>query len=206
MKWMEKLYDNLDEAKAFVLSFTNFVYTYDDLSFHYFIEETCSECGNYIQVKDYRMPKAQFKKPYALLDTLEMGVSPELREELIASFDVTEEDFRPIINKRGDLVYYQITPRHVMLPLAKENGWSMLPPCRQCGSVVHEQPIDHENDKGEPFYYISREALNEMHDFNVTFEQFRFHMPKFVISRRVYDYLVERYPRTHYFPMFLKER
>ena len=24
------------------------------------------------------------------------------------------------------------------------------------------------------------------------------------ISRRVYDYLTERYPRTHYFPFFLK--
>ena len=32
------------------------------------------------------------------------------------------------------------------------------------------------------------------------------HKPLTVISRRVYDYLTERYPRTHYYPFFLRSK
>ena len=43
-----------------------------------------------------------------------------------------------------------------------------------------------------------------MHDLNVTFESF-YDAPLVVISRRVYDFLVEKYPRTHYVPFFLQK-
>jgi len=96
-----------------------------------------------------------------------------------------------------------------MLPIHEENGWVPKESCPQCGSV---QYIDHDykdpkyrNEKGEPIYFISQAAIDDMHDFNVTYEKFRWGMPYFIISRRVYDFLTERYPRTHYFPFFLKD-
>ena len=204
-KLMDRLYDNINEAKAFELSFTNFIYYYDDLFWGDFETTLCVRCKKSIQHRDYLYPKASCKKPCGILETLEFGVSPELRNELIERFDVTDEDFRPIYSKRGELVYYQVTPQHVMLPIHKENHWVPKDPCPVCGSVEY-QHYDFENEKGEFYHYITQEALDNMHDFNVTYEGFRWYRPICVISRRVYDFLTERYPRTHYKPFFLKEQ
>lgn len=200
---MNRLYDNIDEAKAFQLSFTNFVYFYDSVSEMDFLEVLCEKCDNCIQVSDYLVPSSNCKKPCGILHSLEFGVNEELRNELIANFDIDEDDFRPIRNKKKEIVYYQIVPKHVMLPIHEKNGWRPKKPCPKCGSVRYKDN-DFENEKGEPFYYISKEALDDMHDLNVTYERFDFHMPLFIISRRVYDFLVERYPRLHFFPLFLK--
>ena len=202
-RFMEKLYDNLDEAKAFSISFTNFVYFYDDVWRPDFLTIICDNCKKAIQTGDYLMPRSNCKKPTGILHTLEFGVNQELRDELIEKFDITEEDFRPIRNKQGEIVYYQITPQHVMLPIHEENGWQVKTVCPQCGGVQYEFH-DFQNDKKEYYHYISQEALDDMHDLNVTYERFRFYMPYFVISRRLYDFLTEKYPRTHYEPFFIK--
>lgn len=203
-KLMNGLYDNIDEAKAFALSFTNFVYFYDSVNPWHFHEEICGSCKKTYQKDDYLAPKSSCKKDTGILHSLEFGVSPQLRDDLIARFDVTEADFRPVRNKKREVVYYQITPQHVMLPLHKENGWICQPPCPNCGSVRYEYgAFEFRNDKKEFYYYISQAALDDMHDFNVTFEAFRWYRPICVISRRVYDYLTGLYPRTHYYPFFL---
>ena len=203
---MERLYDNLDEAKAFAISFTTFIYDYDDMLIDDYCSFPCECCGRMIQEKDYLAPKSNCKKPCGILTTFNFGVSSTLRDDLIANFDITEEDFRPIRSKKGEIVYYQITPQHTMLPLEHENKWRANKPCPQCGSYFYKNHAQ-ENNKGEDFYYISQRAIDDMHDINVTFEKFsKFYIPHFVISRRVYDYLVERYPKTHFFPFFLKKQ
>lgn len=204
-KLMDSLYSNIDEAKAFSLSFTNFAYFYDDTRQDDFETIICDHCRKPIQTKDYLCPRASCKKDTSILHSYEFGVSQELRDELIARFDVTEADFRPIRNKRGEIVYYQITPQHEMLPIGEENEWHQKEPCPVCGGIQCEYH-NFRNEKGESYYYISQAALDDMHDFNVTFEKFRWYMPYFIISRRVYDFLTERYPRTHYYPFFLKEQ
>lgn len=203
MSLMDRLYDNLDEAKAFEISFTNFVHCYDDTCYMDFAECVCEVCDRTIQTKDFLVPKANCKKPYGILSSLDMGVNQELRDELIERFDVTENDFRPVRNKRGEIVFYQITPQHVMLPIAKENGWNQLPACPKCGAVRYASH-EYENEKGEFYYNISQEALRDIHDFNITCELLECYRPMYVISRRVYDFLIKKYPRTHYFPLFLK--
>ncbi len=200
---MDRLYDNIDEAKAFELSFTNFVYFYDDVCIDDFQTTLCEECGKAVQDKDYLVPKANCKKPTGILHTYEFGVSQELRDELIERFDIAEADFRPIRSKKGEIVYYQITPQNVMLSIYEENGWIPKEPCSQCGSLQYHHH-EYENEKGEFYHYISQNALDNMKDLNVTYERFRFHMPVCVISRRVYDFLTERYPRTHYVPFFIQ--
>ena len=200
---MERLYDNLGEAKAFAISFTNFVYMYDDIKELDFTAPPCNHCKKTTQVKDYLVPKSGCRKPYAILDTYEFGVSIDLRNELIQRFDIFENDFRPIRNRTNEIIYYQITPQHVMLPIYQDNKWIAQPPCPECGAVQYID-CEFENEKGEPYYYMSQAALDDMHDLNVTSEKFDFHLPLFIISRRVYDFLIEKYPRTHYFPLFLK--
>ena len=203
-KLMDRLYDDINEAKAFALSFTNFAYFYDDWENSDSYSVICEHCRKEIQYADYMMPKSSAKKDTSILHSLQFGVSPELRDELISRFDITESDFRPIRTKRGETVYYQITPQHKMLPLHEENEWPVMSHCTQCGNIRYDRPR-RENQKGEPYYYIAQDVLEEMHDLNVTHEGFgRFDYPLYVISRRVYDYLTECYPRTHYFPFFLK--
>ena len=200
---MDRLYDNIDEAKAFSLSFTNFVYFYDDVCLDDFQTIVCKECGRFVQDKDYLFPKANCKKPSGILHTYEFGVSQELRNELIAQFDITAEDFRPIRSKKGEVIYYQITPQNVMLPIHEENEWHVHKVCPRCGSIQYEAPWKY-NDKDEPYGYISQNAFENMHDLNVTCESLRRHMPLYLVSRRVYEFLTERYPRTHFIPFFLK--
>lgn len=104
-KLMDRLYDNISEAKAFELSFTNFVYMYDDVIENDFTTEPCKTCDKAVQVKDYLFPRSSCRKPYGILSTLEFGVNQELRDALIENFDITDADFRPIRNKKGDIVY-----------------------------------------------------------------------------------------------------
>ena len=109
-KLMRKLYDNLNEAKAFAISFTNFAYFYDDWEKTDTYKLVCKHCYKEVQYADYQMPRSSTKKDTAILHSLEPGVSPSLRDELIENFDVTEADFRPVRTKKGEIVYYQITP------------------------------------------------------------------------------------------------
>ena len=204
-KLMRNLYDDLDEAKAFAISFTNFAYFYDDWEDEDSYTLVCEKCYKEHQHADYLMPRSSAKKDTAILHSLEPGVSPTLRDELIEKFDITEADFRPIRTKKGEIIYYQITPQHELLPLRDVNEWPVEEDCSECGRVLHDRPR-RENNKGEPYFYITADVLDEMHDLNVTCERFRRHFPLFVISRRLYDFLIERYPRTHYFPFFLKTK
>lgn len=203
MKLIKNLYDNLDKAKAFQISFSNMIYSYGDLYHLDFEECLCEHCGKSVQAKDYLYPKASCKKPYGILDVLKFGVSEELKNELIEHFDVTEADFRPIRTKKGEIVFYQITPQHTMLPICEDNEWIAKSPCPDCGSVKYEWDCKW-NEKDAPYHYISQEALDEMHDFNATYERFGFYIPHYVISRRVFDFLIEKYPRAQYIPYFLK--
>lgn len=200
--FMDRLYSNIADAKAFQLSFTNFVYIYDDMCLDDFVTTVCEECGMTIQSRDYMVPRSNCKKDYGILHSLDFGVSQKLRDDLIAEFDITTEDFRPIYSKRGELVYYQVTPRHTMLPVYKPNRWIPMIPCKRCGTQRFT-PYNFENEREEFYHKITQEALEEMHDLNVTYERFGCNMPLVVVSRRVYDFLVKRYPRTHYYPFFL---
>lgn len=200
---MHCLYDNINEAKAFALSFTNFAYFYDDLEDTDTHKLVCEHCYREVQYADYRMPKSSAKKDTAILHSLEPGVSPALRDELIAKFDVTEADFRPVRTKKDEIIYYQITPQHTLLPLHEVNMWPILSRCANCGNVRYND-IPKKNKKNESYHYITPEALTDMHDLNVTFEHFHRDYPLYVISRRLFDFLIERYPRTHYYPFFLK--
>ena len=120
----------------------------------------------------------------------------------INNFNIAEEDFRPTRNKKGDIVFYQITPQHKMVSIQSVNQIKDLKPCRKCGAVQYRLK-EYKNEKGEDYYYISKEALDGLMDLNVTFEEFNGFMPRFIVSRRVYDFLIERYPRMRFIPLFL---
>ncbi len=200
----EKNYDNISEAVAFVIRFTFMIYSYDNIAPCEIYTEICPTCKRRLQSRDFLTAKSSCKKDFAILDIMEFGVSEQIKRELLLNFDVTDRDFRQICNKKGDIVYWQITPEHIMKPILGVNRVRQLKPCRKCGFVQYRMK-EYENSKGEEYYYISKEALDEMKDINRTFETFEGFIPKYVVSRRVYDYLIEKYPRMKFAPMFLKK-
>lgn len=139
-----------------------------------------------------------------MLWTYDYGVSIEIHDDLIREFDITEDDFRPIRNLKDDIIYYQITPIHVMKPIGAVNRYRELKPCRKCGSVQFREKV-YLNVKEWEYSFITKEALEDMHDINISCEAFMRFSRNFVISRRVYDHLTAKYPRMTFRPMFLKE-
>ncbi len=201
-KWGKRI----EEVVAFEINFDFMIYGYDDKCPDDYYEEICSRCGKEIQIKDYEAPRSSCKREYGILDILHFGVNEELKTVLIENqnFNITENDFRPIRNKKGNIVYYQITPEHTMLPISNVNPWRKLKNCKKCGNVQYRRKEMY-NDKDEEYYFTSREALDEMHDINITYEHFQMYYPLVVVSRRVYDFLSDKYPRMKFRPFFLKE-
>ena len=168
-KWGKQIAD----AVAFGVNFHQFVYGYDDRNFYDYNQEICNKCGKNIQNKDYEVPKSSCKREFGIIDTYDFGVSENIRNLLVESkeLDITSDDFRPIRNKAGEIVFYQITPRHTMLPIANVNHWRALKPCKKCGRIQYRTREMYNKNK-ERYYYITQEALDEMHDVNITCENY----------------------------------
>lgn len=199
----EKRYPNISKAVAFRIAFAPMIYTYDDIGWYDYNKEICPKCGDSVQTGDFLTPKSRIKKEFAILDNYHYGVSIKIRDALIENFDIADNDFRPIRNKQMDIVFYQITPSHKIISMKSVNQTRSLKPCRECGSVQYREK-EYKNKDGWPYSYISKEALSHLHDLNETSERFEMFMPKWIVSRRVYDYLIERYPRMNFQPIFLK--
>lgn len=199
----EKRYPNISKAVAFRIAFTNVLCGYGNVGFDEIEKEICSLCGYSEQIADFLVPKSAIKKEYSILATYHYGVSINIRDILIDNFNITDDDFRPIRNKTGDVVYYQISPMHTMLPIISQNRIRKLSPCKCCGSIQYREK-EYLNENGFPFSFISQEGLLDLHDVNKTFEEFDMFLPKWVVSRRVYDFLISKYPRMNFEPIFLK--
>ena len=197
-------YDNLSEAVAFVIDFDSMVYSYGDVGWDKYETEVCSRCHKMSQFGDFLAPKTNCKKAFGLLQSYYFGVNEELRNELIRNFNIMEEDFRPVRNKSREIVFYQITPRHKMLPIASVNRIKALKPCKKCGSVQHRIK-EFKNNKGNSYYFITIDVLEDLQDINQTVEEFDMFIPLYVVSRKVYDYLSEKYPRMRFEPIFLNK-
>ena len=199
---MEKLYNNLDEAVAFAIDFKDMIYHCDDSNFYDYVNISCEKCENHTQIHDIISTKSYCKKEYGEL-LIGFGVSIEIKNDLIEKFDIREEDFRAVRNKVDNVIYYQITPTHTMLPNSKTMDWH-YEPCSLCNSKKYWRKVKF-NEKKEEFYYISQEVLEDLHDINVSYERFSGWLPIYVVSRRVYEYFAEYYPRAKFSPMFLKK-
>ena len=55
------------------------------------------------------------------------------------------------------------------------------------------------------YYYDSNNNLIAERTDNATYEKYEMYLPYWVVSRRVYDFLIKRYPRMNFEPIFLNE-
>ncbi|MBR5460711.1 MAG: hypothetical protein IKV53_07545 [Clostridia bacterium] len=204
----EKDYSDFDLSKAvaFALRFrVPMIYGYDDMAPCKFETVLCEHCGHSVWDKEYLVPKASVRnRKFGYLDIWKYVVDEEIRGKLIENFDITEDDFRPVRTKSGEIVMWEIAPQHVMKPIGNVNGCKKINVCKKCGWTEYSPP-KYEIDDCREYYYITKEALDDMHDINFMCEE-AFGQPfATFVSRRVYDYLIERYPRMQFAPVFLKE-
>ena len=89
-----------------------------------------------------------------------------------------------------------------MLPLISVNKTRPLKLCKKCGSIQYREK-EYLNENGYPYSFITKEVLDDLHDLNVTYEKYEMHLPYWVVSRRVYDFLIKRYPKMNFEPIFL---
>ena len=196
---------NPEDAVAYKIHFTAMICTYGSVGWNEIEDYDCKRCGHTVQINDFLTPRPScIKKDGARLDTFHYGVREEVRNELIRRFDISEHDFRPCRNKTGDIVYYQITPQHTMLPIANVNDWKSLKPCRRCGSVQYRVKDKKTALDGNDIVFISKTALDDLHDLNCTYEKFEMHLPDFIVSKRVYEFFAKEYRRLLFDPVFLK--
>lgn len=194
-----------EDAVAYRIHFTAMICSYGSVGWDEIEKYDCNRCNHTIQINDFQASRPScIKKDGAILDILRFGVREEIRNELIRLFDVSEKDFRPCRNKTGDIVYYQITPQHTMLPIADVNDWKSLKPCRRCGSVQYRDKDRKTAFDGNDTVFISKAALDDLHDLNCTYEKFEMHIPEFIVSKRIYEFFAKNYPRLLFDPIFLK--
>ncbi len=199
----EKYYPDLENAVAFKIAFAPVICTYGNVNWYDIEKRVCTRCGKDEQIADFLASKSACNKDYAILDIFHYAVSIAIRNELLENFDVCEQDFRPVRNKTGDIVFYQITPQHTMLPVGEVNRVRALKPCRKCGLVQYREK-EYKNKQGRPYAFITKEALEDLADLNVSYEKYEMYIPWFVVSRRVYEFLISRYPRMNFVPLYLK--
>ena len=200
----QKRYPNLEDAVAFEIAFVQMIYGYGDRGAEDVFDE-CQKCYSWKQKADFLAPKSACEKfDGAIFDLLLYGVNEKIKNDLIEKFDITEDDFRPCRNKIGDIVFYQIEPTHTMLPLAGPLKYRLLKPCPVCGAVQYRRK-EYKNKDGWEYNYITQEVLDDLHDLNVTYECFGRYYPNWVVSKRVFEYFSENYPRLVFKPLFLKK-
>ncbi len=197
----EKLYGNLSEAVAFKFNFTFFICGYGNIGWDSYEKEVCKKCGKTEQFADMIYPKVSCKNDFGIFDTLDFGVCEELKNDLISHFEISDRDFRPVRNKMGDIVFYQVNPEHIMLPIYQVNDMIKIPSCPKCGRERFNMRKGFYNENKEEYFFITKEALEDLHDINFSYE-----FKSVVVKRPVYEYLVSKYPRMQFVPYFLKPK
>ena len=86
-----------------------------------------------------------------------------------------------------------------MFPIYSVNDMIKIPSCPKCGRERFNMRKSFYNENKEEFFYITKEALDDLHDINYSYE-----FGSIVVSRPVYEYLVAKYPRMQFVPYFLK--
>lgn len=209
--------NEVGKAVAYSLDFVSMAYGYgNDIHEDYF--KPCCEKTKSVSVhyKDFEFPKTKtILRPYLQLKWLYYAISPELKDDIIAfGIDDYETDvFRPVWTRKHDKpICYSIEPKHILKPIARENNYDTKVICENC-DVVWTFPKQDDitvhteyNGLGRP-WYIGQDVLDKMHDFNVTYEYFGpggYLCREVIVSKRVHDFIIAKYPRAEFRPVVLK--
>ena len=204
----EKTWGNCENIVAYSLNFVQMCYGYDSDSLEKYYKSVCPHYNDLsFQINDFEYPKSGFsKKDYYILDSYDYGVSEKLRLDMI-QFGVSENNFRPIYNRDHSIILgWQIEPTHQLFPTYIENGMEKKCICEYCNFCTYELRSEFE-DKYHNSYnglglpdFISSKALAELNEYGIAVTGDKHSV---YISLRLYDFLLEKYPRIECRPVIL---
>lgn len=203
-----------NNAVAYILNFHTIVFSYETIDEDDYVG-LCCESANwkcapiYVQKKDYLLPKSEFGKKKYVQTMLGNAVSIDMRNEIMEVGFATENDFRDIKDKKGNIVCYQLDPKNVIKGFAEINEMHFVDMCKNCGMkryVLGEEP-----------YYMNQEILNSFRGLARTEALFGSAPepgekesgrkivlePCIIIDKSMYEFLIKKYPRIEVIPIFL---
>lgn len=204
-----------DKAVAYSLNFVSMAYGYgNDIHEDYF--RPCCDRTKSVSVhyRDFEFPKSKaILKPYLQLDWYFYAIDENLKNAILEfGIDDNEDIFRPVWTRKHDNpICFSIEPKNVLKPIAKENNYGTKTICENCDVVwayIKDDDITAHsefNGAGRPVY-INKAVLESMHDFNVTYEYFGpggYLLRKVIISKRVHDFILSKYPKAEFRPVLL---
>lgn len=205
-----------NSAVAYQLNFVYMCYGYGSERHSTYFKPCCEHNESIsIHYRDFEYPKSSIKKPYVQLDWGYYAVGEALKNAIVKfGIDDAEEDvFRAIWTRKHDRpIAYSIEPKHVLKPIYRENDYCVVEICKE--HDVYWAHISKKNENSESKYelgdpiYVSREVLEDMHDFNYTYEYFGpggYLLRDVIVSKRVYEFIISLYPRAEFRPVVIKE-
>lgn len=202
----EKNWPDTELAVAYSLNFVQMCFRYDSDTWSDFYESCCKHCSDYsIQKRDFECPKSGFsKKDYFILDTCDYGISEKVKNDLI-DFGIDDCNFRPIYTRGHKLILgWQISPQYVLSPTYNVNGFFKKLICKECDFYKYERFEKYTdsylfNGYGYP-HFITKEALEQLNGFHLAYTSDKLCV---YISKKIYQMLVQKYPRIECRPVFL---
>lgn len=222
--WLETDYTKKDyeQAVAYMVNFWYLVYPYEN-DYDKKIFGTCCDNPNwnyktgFIQNAIDKLPATEFKKKqYAqLFNGYALGKEP--RDLLLEHGLATEEDFWDVVDRRGNVVCYQIMPKNVIHGFGHDNNMQLVDKCEHCG-------MERYWNYKEPYYmsentckqlvgmnrtsemsgdYFDEEALKRAKKNGISMEVTL--EPWYIVNKDVYNLLHAHYPRMQFIPIFAKE-
>lgn len=208
--------DIVEKSVAYSLNFVSMAYSYDSQKGSDFFIPCCENTkSRVVHYKDFEYPKSKATfKPYFQLSCFVYAISEELKNAIL-DFGIDDEEniFRPIYSKKNrEIVAFSIEPTHILKPIYKENDYNIKVICEKHDVVwatVKDENLNRKSNYklGEPIY-ISKEAYDDLHDFNYTYEFFGpggYLVRKVIVSKRIYDFIISLYPRAEFRPVLIKE-
>ena len=204
-----------NNAVAYIINYHTIVFSYETIDEDDYVGLCCEnanwECAPiYVQKKEYLLPKSEFGKKKYAQTMLGYAVSIDIRNELMEAGFATKNDFRNINDKKGEVVCYQMDPQNIVKGFAELIEMYLVDVCKSCGMkryVLGEEP-----------YYINQSILNSFSGLAKTEELFGpvpepaenmserkiVLEPCNLIDKRTYEFLISKYPRMEFIPVFLK--
>lgn len=193
----EKNWGDCSTAIGYGLNFVQI--TYLQGSSEDYFENGCSVCSSFgKQSRNFVCKKSDLsKKDYYQLSFGGMGVSDALKKEMV-DFGIGEEQFRPIISPRGDVLGYQIAPTRSFALDPDKNGMVLRNVCSFCGKKHYEIqeetfPLLVYDGLGYPLY-----TENEFYE-HLAIDPLS---QEILISTLLYNHLLTQYPRLECRPIF----
>lgn len=196
----------MEEAVAYIPYFGRMCYEYDDSP--NFFKIACNKCCHDIQIDNLEIKNQgaikKYKDDFATFRHVgqDFSVVTIPMYQYLCESGVDKRYFRPVYARRDkeNPIGYQIYSEDALPEGAVISGKYEYYECRKCKAKIAEYQMTEQYEH----FYITKDAVDNMKPISVTYELYS-RRPEIVVSKEVYDAIIEKDPKAYFFPVYLKE-